>query len=148
MVEPCTEAVTARIPEGTADDVDAAVAAVDVARRRWGRLVPRERADVLLRVADRLAENSQTPIRLEALNAGKQLPFARDDVESAVDTFRFMTGAVRATTRRRSGSTPRTTCRSSCASRWASSGSSHPGTTSCSWPLGRSHPFLPRATPW
>ncbi|MEU6664221.1 aminobutyraldehyde dehydrogenase [Streptomyces sp. NPDC046821] len=98
VVDPCTEAVIARVPEGTADDVDRAVAAADAARERWGRVVPRERAAVLLRIADRLAANADALVRLEAANAGKPLTVARDDVESSIDTFRFMAGALRATT--------------------------------------------------
>src|SRR5688572_8868971 len=49
-----TEEVIARIPEGTADDVDAAVAAARTAFDTWSRTTPEERAKVCTRIAEGL----------------------------------------------------------------------------------------------
>ncbi|GGN51566.1 gamma-aminobutyraldehyde dehydrogenase [Streptomyces albiflavescens] len=98
VVDPCTENVIARIPEGTAEDIDRAVSAALQAKAGWSRLVPKERSELLHAVADRLAEHTELLSRLESANTGKPLAVSTDDVGQAVDTFRFMAGAVRATT--------------------------------------------------
>lgn len=100
VVDPSAESVIARIPEGTAEDIDRAVAAAVAAKDQWARLVPKERSEVLHAIADRLAsaENTDLLSRLESANTGKPLAVSRDDVGMTVDTFRFMAGALRATT--------------------------------------------------
>ncbi|WP_416972171.1 aminobutyraldehyde dehydrogenase [Streptomyces sp. 4F14] len=98
VVDPCSEAVIARIPEGTAEDIDRAVAAALAAQAGWARLVPKERSELLHAIADRLAQNTELLARLESANTGKPLAVSTDDVGQAIDTFRFMAGAVRATT--------------------------------------------------
>ncbi|MFI0821137.1 aldehyde dehydrogenase family protein [Streptomyces sp. NPDC021098] len=98
VVDPSTENVIARTPEGTAGDIDRAVAAAVGAKDRWARLVPKDRADVLHAIADRLAGNADLLVRLESANTGKPLAVSRDDVDMTVDTFRFMAGAVRSAT--------------------------------------------------
>jgi 4-hydroxy-tetrahydrodipicolinate synthase len=123
VVDPSSERTIAQVAEGTAEDTDVAVAAAYAAKDAWGRLTPKERSEVLHRVADRVAENADLLARLESANTGKPAAVAQDDVAQTVDTFRFMAGALRAPPPQRRGATPRTTCRSSCASRWASSGS-------------------------
>ncbi|WP_369045638.1 aldehyde dehydrogenase family protein [Sinomonas sp. P10A9] len=98
VVDPCSEEVITRVPAGTAADTDAAVAAAAAAKASWGRMVPRERSGVLHRIADRLAEHYDLLVRLESADTGKPFAVSRDDVDSAIDTFRFMAGALRATT--------------------------------------------------
>jgi aminobutyraldehyde dehydrogenase len=98
VVDPSTESVIAQIPEGTAEDIDRAVAVAVAAKDRWARLVPRERSEVLHAIADRLAENAEPLRRLESANSGKPLAVTRDDVDMTIDTFRFMAGALRAPT--------------------------------------------------
>jgi aminobutyraldehyde dehydrogenase len=68
------------------------------ARREWGRRTPKQRAEVLLAIADRLEENSELLVKLESVDTGKPLMVSRDDVNQSVDTFRFMAGAARAIT--------------------------------------------------
>ncbi|MEI5522062.1 aminobutyraldehyde dehydrogenase [Streptomyces brasiliscabiei] len=98
VIDPSTENVVARIPEGTAEDVDRAVAAALAAKEAWARRVPKDRSEVLHALADRVAEHTDLLVRLESANTGKPLAVSRDDVAMTVDTFRFMAGAVRATT--------------------------------------------------
>ncbi|MFE7275502.1 aldehyde dehydrogenase family protein [Streptomyces sp. NPDC057623] len=98
VVDPCTENVIARIPEGTAEDIDRAVAAAVAAKGQWGRMTPRKRSELLHAIAGRVADNADLLSRLESANTGKPLAVSRDDVDMTVDTFRFMAGAVRATT--------------------------------------------------
>ncbi|TLS47747.1 aldehyde dehydrogenase family protein [Streptomyces montanus] len=98
VVDPSTESVIARIPEGTPEDIDRAVAAAVAAKDQWARRVPKDRSEVLHAIADRLAENTDLLCRLESANTGKPLAVSRDDVDMTIDTFRFMAGALRATT--------------------------------------------------
>ena len=98
MVDPASEIVITAIPNGTRDDVDRAVAAAVAAAPAWARLVPRTRSETLHRIADKIADNAELLVRLESANTGKPLSVSRDDVNGTIDTFRFMAGALRATT--------------------------------------------------
>ncbi|MGY1682759.1 aldehyde dehydrogenase family protein [Geodermatophilus sp. SYSU D01176] len=98
VVDPASEEVIARVAQGTAADVDAAVAAALRARPAWAGLVPKERSELLHAVADRIAQHHDVLVSLESANTGKPMSVARDDVDGTIDTFRFMAGALRATT--------------------------------------------------
>lgn len=98
VIDPCTENTIAQVWAGTLEDVNEAVRAAKAASFAWGSKTPAERAGVLLQIADRLEENAQVFAALESLNTGKPAAVAEDDVASAVDSFRFMAGAVRAVT--------------------------------------------------
>lgn len=98
VVNPATEEIITRVPNGTREDVDVAVAAANAARPAWAALVPKERSELLNRIADRIAQNADLLVRLESANTGKPVGVARDDVDGTIDTFRFMAGALRATT--------------------------------------------------
>ncbi|GAA2787132.1 aminobutyraldehyde dehydrogenase [Saccharopolyspora taberi] len=98
VIDPCSEKVLAQIPESTAEDVDRAVAAAVAAKDQWARVAPKDRSELLHAIADRVAENAELLVRLESANTGKPLPVAQDDIAGTIDTFRFMAGALRATT--------------------------------------------------
>ncbi|MBC2640372.1 MULTISPECIES: aminobutyraldehyde dehydrogenase [unclassified Rhodococcus (in: high G+C Gram-positive bacteria)] len=98
VVDPSTEQVIAAVPQGTVADVDRAVAAAVAAENDWAGLVPKERSTLLHRIADRIEQNSEVLARLESANTGKPFEVSNDDVAGTVDTFRFMAGALRATT--------------------------------------------------
>jgi aminobutyraldehyde dehydrogenase len=98
VVDPASEKLIARVAQGTTADVDAAVAAALRARPAWAGLVPKERSELLHAVADRIAQHYDVLVALESANTGKPVSVARDDVGGTIDTFRFMAGALRATT--------------------------------------------------
>lgn len=98
VVDPCSEKVLCHTPDGTVEDTDRAVAAAVAAEASWARLVPKDRSDALHAIADRVTAHSDLLARLESANTGKPLAVSQDDVVGTVDTFRFMAGAVRATT--------------------------------------------------
>jgi aminobutyraldehyde dehydrogenase len=98
VVNPADGSVLTTVIEGTADDVDKAVRAALGAKADWARLVPKQRAEILHKIADRLAENADVLARLESANTGKPLMVSQDDVSGSIDTFRFMAGAARAIT--------------------------------------------------
>ncbi|KAF0960308.1 Gamma-aminobutyraldehyde dehydrogenase [Rhodococcus sp. T7] len=98
VIDPSAESVIAQIPQGSIADVDRAVSAAAAAAEAWARVVPKERSEILHKIADRLAANADLLARLESANAGKPLAVSRDDIDGTIDTFRFMAGALRATT--------------------------------------------------
>lgn len=97
VTDPARGVAVAEVPLGTADEVDAAVRASRRAQSGWARLTPRERSNQLLALADAIERDAGRLRALEALNCGKPAAVTEDDVASAVDTFRFMAGAGRAT---------------------------------------------------
>jgi aminobutyraldehyde dehydrogenase len=98
LVNPATGETIAEVPQGTAEQVDEAVAAAAAAFPGWRGITPKGRADLLLRIADRIEENVDVLARLESLNAGKPREVAEDDVAGTVDIFRYCAGASRAFT--------------------------------------------------
>src|SRR5262245_26624241 len=98
IVNPADESVITQVPAGTAADVDRAVESAIAVKSKWAQLVPKQRAEILHRIADRLTEHAELLARLEAANTGKPLTVARDDIAQTIDTFRFMAGAARAIT--------------------------------------------------
>ena len=98
VVNPATEEVITRVPAGSLEDVDAAVAAAVAAKAEWAAKTPKDRSTILLRIADIVEENRALLENLEAANTGKPAAVAEDDISSAIDTFRFSAGAARAFT--------------------------------------------------
>jgi acyl-CoA reductase-like NAD-dependent aldehyde dehydrogenase len=88
--------VVGRVPAGTEADLDDAVAEA-LARHRAGALEAHERAAILDRAAERLAdpEVSETFARSIAEEAAKPIRTARTEALRAVDTFRFAAAAAR-----------------------------------------------------
>lgn len=103
VVDPCNGTVFAQAAEGSAADVDVAVTAARAAQPAWGALTPKERSEVLLKIAERIELNADLLVRLESANTGKPLVVSRDDISSSVDTFRFMAGAARSITSQAAG---------------------------------------------
>ena len=96
VVNPATEEVLTQVPAGSAEDVDAAVAAAVAAKEGWAAKTPKDRSAVLLRIADIIETNRDLLETLESANTGKPAAVAEDDISSAIDTFRFSAGAARA----------------------------------------------------
>lgn len=102
--DPSTGRVIAKVSAGSAADTDAAVVAATAAKSSWGAATPKERSDVLHRIAGIIEENRELLERLESANTGKPDAVAEDDVSSAIDTFRFTAGAARTLTSLAAGS--------------------------------------------
>ena len=96
IVNPKTEEVIASLPEASAAQVDAAVAAADKAFQTWSRTTPVERSTLLLKLADAIERDAESFATLEALNCGKpRIRVLQDEMPAIVDCFRFFAGAVR-----------------------------------------------------
>lgn len=78
------------------EQLDRAVASARTAFTSWSRTTPQERSLLLLRLADRIEEDSDAYAELESLNCGKPLTCVQnDEIPSVVDCFRFFAGAAR-----------------------------------------------------
>jgi len=99
ILDPATGEVIAQIPEVSAEQVKAAVRAADAAFSGWSATVPRDRAALLLKLADAVEQRGADFARLESRNAGKPyLAVLNDEIPAIVDTFRFFAGAARCMT--------------------------------------------------
>jgi aldehyde dehydrogenase (NAD+) len=76
VVDSATEQVMARVPDGTAADVDAAVAAALAAFPSWSQTPAQERAALLSKVAGALASRSEELARLIAREVGMPVRMA------------------------------------------------------------------------
>ena len=89
ILNPSTSEVIGHVPSGGADDVDRAVRAAADAFVEWFETTPKERADMLLALADALDAHTEELAQIESANVGKPLPMARDEVGFASDNLRF-----------------------------------------------------------
>ena len=96
IVNPADKSVIARVPAGTAADVDRAVRAAQRALPGWKATTPRERSEALLKIAEVIEDNMEELALLESRNVGKPLPQARDEITGwTADAVRFFAGAAR-----------------------------------------------------
>ena len=96
VYNPATGELILEIAEASAMQVDAAVRAADAAFATWGQTTPKVRSELLLKLADAIADNAQTFAELESLNCGKPLHCVlNDEIPAIVDVFRFFAGAAR-----------------------------------------------------
>jgi aminobutyraldehyde dehydrogenase len=96
VTNPATGGAIVAIPEATAGQVDAAVAAARRAFDTWSQTTPAERSLLLLRLAQRIEDDAAELARLESLNCGKPLArAAADELPAVADVFRFFAGAAR-----------------------------------------------------
>src|SRR6188472_2141909 len=92
---PATGEVIAEVPDGTAGDVERAMAAAREARIPWRDTTPGQRQAALLGLADLLERDMDELAQLESLNVGKPMSLAREEMPICVDELRFFAGAAR-----------------------------------------------------
>jgi acyl-CoA reductase-like NAD-dependent aldehyde dehydrogenase len=93
VLEPATEQVLAELPRAGAEEADAAVARAKAAYPAWRAVAPADRARLLHRLADALADRHEELAVLEARNAGKPIADARAEMAMVADTFRYYAAA-------------------------------------------------------
>ncbi len=95
VLNPATGEVIAEVPRGTAEDVDRAVEAAKKAWGGWQGKTPKDRMELLLKLADVIDENAEELARLESRNVGKPWWVAVDEPGVMSDNLRFFAGAAR-----------------------------------------------------
>jgi len=78
--------------EGTAQDVDAAVAAAREAGPGWAATTPQQRFDILDQIGSEILANKDELGQLLAREEGKTLPEAKGEVGRAAQIFKFFAG--------------------------------------------------------
>jgi betaine-aldehyde dehydrogenase/aminobutyraldehyde dehydrogenase len=95
VLNPATGEVIAEVPRGTTEDVERAVKAAKKAWEEWRLKTPKDRMELLLKLADVIDENAEELWRLESQNVGKPAAIARDEMPFSADNLRFFAGAAR-----------------------------------------------------
>src|SRR3954452_7379406 len=95
VIAPATGEVIAAVPQCSAEDVDRAVAAARDAWPAWSEKTPKDRSELLHRLANVLAEHAEELAQLESMNVGKPLMASRDEMPFSSDNLRFFAGAAR-----------------------------------------------------
>lgn len=96
VLNPATGTELCKIPEATLSQVMEAVDAAGRAWSGWARTAPKDRAVLLLKIADRVEAFGPELARLESNNCGKPYKAAlNDEIPAIADVFRFFAGAAR-----------------------------------------------------
>ena len=95
VINPATGDTIAEVPRCSAEDVDRAVAAANTALPGWLDSTPKERSELLHKLADVLDANAEELAQLESANVGKPLMASRDEMPFSADNLRFFAGAAR-----------------------------------------------------
>jgi 1-pyrroline dehydrogenase len=95
VIAPATGEVIAEVPKCSAEDVDRAVEAAKKALPDWLDKTPKDRSELLHKLADVIDENAEELSQLESLNVGKPLMASRDEMPFSADNLRFFAGAAR-----------------------------------------------------
>jgi aldehyde dehydrogenase len=97
VITPITGKPYTQVARSTAEDVELALDAAHAAKDAWGKTSPGERANVLLKIADRIEANLELLAYAETVDNGKAIRETLNaDIPLSVDHFRYFAGCVRA----------------------------------------------------
>src|SRR5438093_11579014 len=88
VISPATGEVIAEVPRCNADDVDRAVAVAKQALPEWLDKAPKDRSELLHKLAGVLEDNAEELAQLESVNVGQPLVAERDEVAVRADNLR------------------------------------------------------------
>ena len=95
VLNPSTGEVIAEVPRSSAEDVERAVEAARKALPSWRDKTPKDRMELLLKLADVIDDNAEELTQLESQNVGKPMSIAGDEMPFSADNLRFFAGAAR-----------------------------------------------------
>lgn len=94
---PVTGQVFTRVARSTQEDIELALDAAHAAKDAWGKTSVTERANILLKIADRMEENLEMLAVAETWENGKAVRETLNaDLPLAIDHFRYFASAIRA----------------------------------------------------
>ncbi|MBQ0958863.1 aldehyde dehydrogenase [Ideonella sp. 4Y11] len=97
VVTPINGKVYTQAARSTEADIELALDAAHKAKDAWGKTAPAERANILLKIADRLEANLEKLAYAETVDNGKPIrETLAADIPLTVDHFRYFAGCVRA----------------------------------------------------
>jgi len=96
-ISPITGKPVCKVARGQAADIELALDAAHKAKDAWGRTSVAERAVVLEKIADRIAQNLDVLALVETIDNGKPIrETTAADMPLAIDHFRYFAAAARA----------------------------------------------------
>ena len=97
VITPITGRPYTKAARSTAEDITLALDAAHAAADKWGRTAPAERANLLLKIADRIDQNIELLAYAETVDNGKAIRETLNaDVPLSADHFRYFAGCLRA----------------------------------------------------
>ncbi len=97
VVTPISGTVYTQAARSTAEDIELALDAAHAAAAKWAATAPAERANLLLKIADRIEQNLELLAYAETVDNGKPIRETLNaDIPLAADHFRYFAGCVRA----------------------------------------------------
>ncbi len=95
-ITPITGQVVCEVARSDAADVEKALDAAHAAKKAWGETAPADRANILLRIADRIDENLESLAKAETWDNGKPIrETLAADIPLSADHFRYFAGVLR-----------------------------------------------------
>ncbi|MDE1464383.1 aldehyde dehydrogenase family protein [Spartinivicinus poritis] len=96
-ISPVTGEVYCEIPRSTAEDIDLALNAAHQAKLAWRNTAVTERANLLLKAADRIEQHTKKLALIETWDNGKAIrETLHADLPLVIDHFRYFAGCIRA----------------------------------------------------
>lgn len=89
LYSPHTKDLVAQIPQATAEQVDEAIVAADVAKTEMANLTALERAEILEHIAELFKENRQRAAEIISLEGAKPIKFALAEIDRTIETYKF-----------------------------------------------------------
>jgi aldehyde dehydrogenase len=97
VITPITGKPFTKAARSGAEDIELALDAAHAAAHNWGRTAAAERANALLKIADRLEQNLELLAYAETVDNGKPIRETLNaDIPLAIDHFRYFAGCLRA----------------------------------------------------
>ena len=97
VISPINGKPYTRAARSGAADIELALDAAHAAADAWGRTAPSERANLLLKIADRIEQNLELLAYAETVDNGKPIRETLNaDIPLTVDHFRYFAGCLRA----------------------------------------------------
>ena len=96
-ITPISGKVITKVPLSNEADINVALDAASAAKKSWAKTSPATRADILLKIADRLEANLELLAYAETWDNGKPIRETLNaDVPLSIDHFRYFAGCIRA----------------------------------------------------
>src|SRR3954462_5876587 len=95
VINPATADTIGAVPNMTAEEVDEVVERAKQALPEWLDATPKERSELLYKLAQIIDDNPEEVAQIGSRNVGKPLMVSRDEMPFSADNLRFFAGAAR-----------------------------------------------------
>src|SRR3954454_25295948 len=95
VINPATADRIGAVPNMTAEEVDEVVERAKQTLPEWLDATPKERSELLYKLAQIIDDNAEELAQIESRNVGKPLMVSRDEMPFSADNLRFFAGAAR-----------------------------------------------------